>query len=265
MKIKAYFLFPEADEDFLRIGDNPQEYKNLIAEVALIKQQLKTHNNFELCYDSNNVNLFLAKAETLIDAVYLADCRTQLKTLFSNFCRNVSTTFLRKVDCLYVNWDISCTIVNANILLSEISESKLNEGRDKTILINISNAYATNRDSVHIIKDGIHYNDLPKMITVPVANNDIEFSEWYSTLTNTGFSLRNKNRFVATSYRWKKQSIYREISTGNFWYFDYFHKDNKMHYEVFNSVGINLGEANTDGVLDTKKAEDEKRIDNIIQ
>ena len=250
MKIKAYFLFPEADEDFLRIGDDPQSYKNLIAEVAAIKQQLRNHNHFELYYDSANVNLFLAKAETLIEDVYLADCRMQLQILFNNYCRDITTIFLRKPDCLYFNWNINCTIVNANNLLSEISESKLNEGRDKTVLINISNAFATNRDSVHVIKDAIHYNDLPKIITVPVANNDIEFIEWFSTLTNSGFSIRDKKRFKATSNRWEKQTIYLEISTGNFWYFDYFHKDNKIHYEVFNSIGINLGEANIEGVLD---------------
>lgn len=265
MKIKAYFLFPETDEDFIRIGDNPQSYKNLIDEVAVIKQQLKAHKDFELCYDSANVNLFLTKAESLIDEEYLADSRKQLQILFGGNCRNVSTTFLRKPDCIYVNWNINYTVTDAKRLISEAAEAKLHEAEDETILINISNAYVNNRDSVHVIKDAIHYTELPQLITVPVANNEIEFSEWHTTLASPEFSVRDKSRFQVTAFKWEKQSIYLEIATGNFWYYDYFHNENKMHYEVFNPTGIHLGEANTDGVLDTAKSSNAKRIDNIIQ
>lgn len=265
MKIKTYFLFPTTDEDFITIGDNPQSYRSLIEEVAVIKKQLKAHKDFELWYDSANVNLFLTKAESLIEKVYLTDCRTQLQILFNSFSRNISTTSMRKADCIYVNWNINYTIADANRLIAEASEAKLNEGQDKTILINISNAYVNNRDCIHVIKDAIHYNELPLLISVPVANNEIEFSEWHTTLASPEFSLRNKSKFQVTAFRWEKQSIYLEIATGNFWYYDYFHNENKRHYEVFNAVGVHIGEANTNGVLDTGKATNTKRIDQIIQ
>jgi hypothetical protein len=265
MKIKAYFLFPTTDNDFIRIGDNPQSYKSLVEEVAVIKQQLKAHKDFELCYDSENVNLFLTKAESLIEEKYLADCRTQLQILFNSFSRNVSSTVLRKADCIYVNWNINYSIADASRLIAEASEAKLNEGQDKTILINISNAYINSRDSVHVIKDAIHYNELPQLVSIPVANNEIEFSEWHITLTTPAFSLKDKTRFEATAHKWNKQKIYKDKNTGNYWYYDYFHNENKKHFEVFNSVGVHLGEANTEGVLDFGKATNEKRIDDIIQ
>ena len=265
MKIKAYFFFPETDDDFIRIGEDPQTYKKLIEEVDIIKQQLKAHRDFELCYDSANVELFLAKAESLIDGVYLADCRKQLKILFGPYSRNVSNTFQRKTDCIYMNWNINCAVNYANQIFSEASEAKLHEGTDKTILINIANAYTTTREYVHIIKDAIHYNELPLMITIPVANNEIEFSEWHLEFTTPGFSLKDRNIFHLTSFRWIKQSIYVETATGNYWYYDYFHRENKKHYEVFNQEGIHLGEANINGVLDLRKAKEKKRIDKIIQ
>jgi hypothetical protein len=131
--------------------------------------------------------------------------------------------------------------------------------------VNIADAYLNNRDAVHVIKDAIHQTDLPSLISIPFVNNEIEFSEWISTLTKGGFSLRNNLNFERTSLRWKKQRIFREIATGNLWYYDYFHKDNVEHYEVFGSDGRNLGIANLQGILDTSMAKDERRIDSIIK
>jgi hypothetical protein len=77
--------------------------------------------------------------------------------------------------------------------------------------------------------------------------------------------LKDRNIFHLTSFRWIKQSIYVETATRNYWYYDYFHRENKKHYEVFNQEGIHLGEANINGVLDLRKAKEKKRIDKIIQ
>ena len=265
MKIKAYFFFPETDDDFIRIGDDPETYKYLIEEVAVIKKQLKANKEFELWYDLNNVQLFLAKAESLIDGKYLAKCRTQLQTLFGNSSQNINNPFHRKNDCIYVNWNINLTFNYANPIFSEASEAKWHEGHDKTIIINISNAYITNRENVHVIIDAIHHKELPKFITIPIVNNEIEFSEWHIMVLNSGFSLKGNRHFSMTPFLWIKQHIYLENSTGNYWYYDYFHKDNKIHFEVFDPTGIHLGEANIAGILDSSKACNTKRIDHLIQ
>jgi hypothetical protein len=196
------------------------------------------------------VKSFLYKTEILVGGEYLANCRTQIYHLFGNNTRNVSTRFLRKADCIYVNWSFNCTVAIAKNLIAEVAEAKHQEGQDKTVLINISDAYETGRDNIHVIKDAIHYNELPWMIAVPIVNNEIEFSEWVSTLTSGGFSLRDKVRFERTAYRWKKQWIFREKATGRYWYYDYFHKDNIEHYEVFDGNRIFIGTSDTQGVLE---------------
>lgn len=265
MKVKAYFLFPDTDADFVRIGENAQAYTDLIKEVAIIKKQLKDHKNFELCFDSENVDTFLIKAEILVDENYLSECRTQLKHIFGNNTRNVSSTVLRKTDCIYIHWNINTATDIARKIIAEAAEAKLNEGTDKTVVINIADTYVNDRESIHIIKDAVHYNDLPILVSIPTVSNEIEFSQWFTSLSTPNFSLTDKTRFQATAFRWHKQKIYRETTTNYFWYYDFFHDTNKKHFEVFNAQGIHLGEASLEGVLDEKKADNQKRIDNVIQ
>jgi len=264
MKIKAYFLFPEVDDDFVTLGDDPQAYKDLISEIASIKQQLRKNIDFELYYNSLNTDLFLKKVESLIQDEYLADCRKQLNILFGNFSTNVNANVSTMTDCFYAFWCIDCIIMTADALTSEAAESKLKEGDYKTVVINLAEAYKTNRNCLFVIKDAIHYDHLPQLATIPIVKNDIEFSEWVSNQTNQNFSLRDRVLFLPTAFRWKKQAIFKKIDTGEFWYYDYFHKENKQHYEVFDSTGIHSGEANIEGVLDKSKADGDKRIDHII-
>jgi hypothetical protein len=264
MKIRAYILFPESEDAFIQIGDNADSYENLIKEILVVKNLLRSYRNFELCIDSANVDLFLNKAEQLVGGEYLANCRIQLERIFGNKVRNVNKAFLRKNDCIYVNWNINLEIEHSKVIIAEAAEAKINEGDDEIIFINIANAYLNNRDFLYIIKDAVQQNDLPSLISIRLANNEIEFSEWLSSLTNGGFSLRDKLRFEKTNHRWKKQWIFREISTGRYWYYDYFHKDNVQHFEVFDSDGRNLGVADLEGILDITKAKVERRIDDII-
>lgn len=264
MKIRAYILFPDSEDDFIKIGDDAESYENLIKEILVIKQQLRSCYNFELCIDSANVDLFLNKAEQLVGGKYLGNCRVQLERIFGNNVRDINKPSLRKNGCIYVNWNINLQIEHSKIIIAEAAEAKIEEGDDKIIFINIADAYLNDRDAIYVIKDAIHENDLPSLVSIPLGNNEIEFSEWVSSLANGGFSLRDKTRFEKTGFRWKKQWIFREIATGRYWYFDYFHKDNIQHFEVFDSDGRSVGISNVEGVLDTSKARDERRIDHII-
>ena len=267
MKIKAYFLFPDTDDDFVRIGQNVQSYTDLIGEVAVIKKQLKDQKDFELCYDSENVNAFLSKAEILVGGNYLSKCRTQLQHIFGNNTKNVSASILRKTDCQYFHWNISTVIDNTRIIIAEAAEAKQNEGTDKIVIINIAEAYTNNRENIHVIKDAVHYNELPILVSIPTVNNEIAFSQWVIALSTPNFSLVGNVNFQMTTFKWKKQKIYREKETSHYWYYDYFHDTNKKHFEVFNAQGIHLGEArSTDRrTLDTTKADNQKRIGHIIQ
>lgn len=52
-------------------------------------------------------------------------------------------------------------------------------------------------------------------------------------------------------------TVYKEKSTGYYWYLDNFHK---THYEVFDKTGKkHIGEANLDGKIDFSRADSKKQ------
>lgn len=77
------------------------------------------------------------------------------------------------------------------------------------------------------------------------------------------FSLEDKSLFQRTNsiYLPTKQRVYREIRTGNYWYFDAYHKN---HYEVFDSNDNHLGEASLDGIIDYTKADKSRSIKSLL-
>jgi DNA-directed RNA polymerase subunit F len=265
MRIAAYFIFPNKDEDFNALGNVPETYHKLINDVASVKKQLKNHKEFELCYDSENVNCFLEKIESLLNGIYLDNCKNIIRNLFSNHSKNVKTVSDCNLECTYVNWNFSkFEVTYADKIISEISEATLSKN-NKTILINIANAYPTDKDAIHVIKDAIHINDLPILISTQIASSTADFEEWYISVSSTGFSLRDIHKFNKTPWMWQKQSIYRCQKTGHLWYFDYFHKDNKKHYEVFDNRGNHLGEADENGELKDGTSSNNKSIKDIIK
>ena len=72
------------------------------------------------------------------------------------------------------------------------------------------------------------------------------------------------NEFERTNFLHAKMRIYKNLSSGDYWYYDYFHKDNKEHFEVFDSTGHHKGEANMNGVIDTTKRDSSKSIVSIL-
>jgi hypothetical protein len=69
--------------------------------------------------------------------------------------------------------------------------------------------------------------------------------------------LENEYRFARTQEMVHGQAVYKEIETNRWWYLDNLHKD---HYEVFDSKGHHLGEANLQGEIDSSKKTDGKKI-----
>ncbi len=84
------------------------------------------------------------------------------------------------------------------------------------------------------------------------------------TETDGHFSLIGNREFERTNYRWVHQTMFKKTSDNSYWYFDYFHRDNKIHYEVFNEDGDHLGEASAAGVLQPGTADRNKSIADIL-
>lgn len=72
------------------------------------------------------------------------------------------------------------------------------------------------------------------------------------------FDLHNTSLFRKTGNIAQGEPVYKELSTGNFIYFDNLHKN---HYEVFSPIGQHLGEMSLNGQLDRSTADNRKRLD----
>lgn len=86
----------------------------------------------------------------------------------------------------------------------------------------------------------------------------------YLPLELPPFSLSDISRFKKTNFHHNNEPIYKEIKTGYYWYNDYFHKNNKAHFEVFDAQGCHIGEASMKGDLDRGKADSTKSIKDSI-
>jgi hypothetical protein len=265
MKIYVYIYFPESDDELEKLGDDPQKFKEIIKVISVIKNKLREHREYELCYNSENVEEFLSKAEILINEEYLSNCRTQVEILFSRFCKNVNKIYLRKPDYAYLNWNIvDYSVSNVNVVLAEAAASVLSK-RNQTAILDLSKSLISLRENLHVIIDAIHDLDLPQLTSIPVLGSDVEFVEWLTSFSDPNFSIRDKTIFYPTQYRWVKQRIYKKISDGCLWYFDYFHESNSSHFEVFDDTGeTHLGEASMAGELNKQKADKDKKINHII-
>ena len=65
---------------------------------------------------------------------------------------------------------------------------------------------------------------------------------------------------MRTRFRYKARAIYRELDRPRFWYVDEGHPGPSAHLEVFSFSGEHLGEATVLGVLDTTKADQDKKL-----
>ncbi len=267
MKIKAYIHFPESDLAFQNLAGNPESYNEVVKELYAVKYKLKRNSTFEICYDSNNVSRFLAAAEGYIPDKYLGAIRNQIRTIIgtaSNY--NVSQPRLRVPHFTYANWSIDLQVEHSPFVVSESAEDSLKDSAtEKTICICLGNSINTQREELHIIKDAVHDNTLPKLINVNATSSDVGFVKWVTTLPVGKFSLKNNPNFEPLEKFWKKERIYKQVGTNQHWYFDFNHKDNKIHYEVFDNTGnTHLGEADENGNMKAGTQSNTKKISNIL-
>lgn len=131
---------------------------------------------------------------------------------------------------------------------------------DKTSFICVDNSFCTNNQLV-LFQDARHKADYPKEFVKIPCFNELEGVLGYLESHNVfSFSLDDSMRFKKVSGAKQVQgaNIYKEISTGRYWYKDMLHRN---HYEVFDKTGReHLGEADMNGILDSNKADKTKSI-----
>lgn len=266
MKVRAYLYLPDNDTAFELLQNSPNSYNEVLEQLFVIKRHLQKGNDFHIYYDLGNISAFLEKARDIIPDPHLMGVRGRLHHLLRNVSTDVNLPNLRHPQAIYANWDISVTVNVSPIVIAEAAESKLiDTANDQTICLCFDHNFSTRHDEIHVIKDLINGANLPTIIIINSVGSDVSFVRWLSTLPAGRFSLKANPDFQPLDRYWNKERIYRQISTGHHWYFDYYHKDNRVHYEVFDATGeTHLGEADENGALRQGTNSDSKKISNII-
>ncbi len=267
MKIKAYLYFPDTKVAFQNLNNDENCYTAIIDELLAIKAKLRTDKDFELCYDQANVRTFIDVADGLVDGVYFSKISKQLRGIIGTKSTDVNLPNLRDPQFVYANWSISgMSVISSPLVVAEAAEAAMQDtANEKTICICLGDSIKAEREELHVIKDAVHKDSFPALLNVTATNSDIGFVKWITTLPAGKFSLKDKNNYTPLEKYWKKERIYKHNTTGQYWYFDFYHRENKIHYEVFDSTGNNhLGEADVDGNLQANTASTTKKINNIL-
>lgn len=154
-------------------------------------------------------------------------------------------------------WDISnCMIYPEYDGLEHLIWRHLEQNEKFVCIDNRSHC----NNQIVLFQDAPQLKDYPKeFVKVPSFHQIEDLIEYALAEGVFSFTLNDPNRFEKYNGISPIQgaSVYKELSTGYYWYIDMLHKN---HYEVFDHTGNHLGEADLNGILDTTQKDTTKRI-----
>lgn len=269
-RLNIFLLFPELDEEILSLGENKDLYEDIPKQLTLIRKLIK-NTDYQFFYDANNVSAFCKKALLLTSGEhYLGKLNTQILAMLDKRATMVVNVSLPDYAHGCYQWDSGSASVESrnNHLFEYATEKFIEREGENTIIISLLYEDPWERGIMPMLKDAPNSPELPLLLRIPYFSPINTFIEWYrSKESNRTFSLHDMNRFERTTYIRKesKQRIYLEKGSSHYWYYDYYHKDNKEHYEVFDSCGNHIGEADMNGNLDESKRDNKKSIKGLFQ
>lgn len=258
-------LFPETPEEILEF-DEESKIRDICNWMQMVKSDLRrTKANYTFYYDSSNLKEFADQIKELHNSVYLDNALVQLRGMIGRDAVDVYTSRdLYSSDCTYRRWRLeNCDSKETSPILKVMAEKNGN-AQAETIILSFLMSDPCGRPFIPVIIDAWHIPALPQLSKVPyyypassfVADLDADFDQRPFTLSDG--TLFDKTNFI---YWPSGQQIYQHKETHDYWYYDFCHRDNKEHYEVFSSTTFKLiGEANMDGDVDYSKADDSKSI-----
>lgn len=245
MKTTAYIQLPGSHPD-------EQDLQNTLANLLENLRGL-SEQRVEVFYDGASVSALLNDVEEFEDYLESSDAHLSVRDMLLNRSEKWQDKRYQMSDCRYVLWDwhSGCQEMTGQTL-AELAERKLLK-HDVALLFFNMTGFGASRSFLPVFKDALHKINLPVFARIDQVFDLADLDYWLAKNQHPAvFDLRDPECFERTNYVWgpSKQRIYRELKTGYFWYFDRFHKDNKVHYEVFDPTGkTHLGEANADGHL----------------
>lgn len=262
MEASLFILLPEGDV-VLDIPQTKEALSSLFEPLLHVKEYAKANGiSLRIFFDQENIIRFKADAGQLLDnGTYLDKPVAILRSFVGNHSSDVNKKPLLDAECCYIRWDtITCT-TDADVAL--VVKSAF-ESPDAPCVLTLSPATPTDYYKVTLIKDRAYREGLPELKDIPLFFSAEGCIEWLSSLLEGHFSLIGNNAFIPTTYHWNNQRIFEKEVDGTYWYFDFYHRENKIHYEVFNHEGGHLGEATEEGLLLPGTVDNNKTIRHIL-
>ncbi len=262
--LNIFLLFPETSDEIVDLGEDIEQYRNISRSIKIIKQQLYG-TDYCFLYDSDNIQTFIRQAQILLAGYLLDKVIHKIRILISSKSQDIRVTCPYRVDHQYHVWDIhTCQAALSSDIIKASAEKIHRSEICAVFLLTKRNPFG--RNVIPVVIDALHAPQ-PELSIVPVAETVSDCVGWIRHIEqNRGFSLRNTLQFSPTNmiYGASKQRIYKNLSDGSFWYYDYFHRENHEHYEVFDVHGNHVGEADMTGRVDTRKCDKTKRISGLL-
>ena len=262
-------LFPETQEEILEF-DEESKIRDICNWMHMVKSDLRrTKANYTCYYDSTNLKEFADQIKELYKSLYLDNAIVQLREMIGRNAVDVNNNRdLYSSDCIYRRWRLeNCDSQEIHSVLKVMAEKNRSK-KAETIILSFLMSDSYGRSFVPVIKDAWHIASLPLLSNIPYYHPAPSFlEELDADFDQRPFVLSDKTLFDRTNYTYwpSNQRIYQNKETHDYWYYDFFHRENKEHYEVFSSTTYKLlGEANMNGEVDYSKADDNKSIEKYI-
>lgn len=263
MKKASFFILLPNGNEVYDMNLDKETLSEMMTPLMQVKNYASAHDiRLRIYYDIDNITTFMKDAEGIVDdGTYLKRPSSVLRSFISSQSTDVQKKMLLEAECCYIRWDslTFISIPDVPLIVKSAYESP-----EATCVFSLSPNVPTDYCIVSIIKDRHYREGLPELKNIPLFYSDIACIEWMSSLLDGHFSLLGNKDFEPTHYRWIKQRIYRKRSDGNYWYFDFFHRENRIHYEVFDEAGNHIGEASENGEMILDSRDENKSISQIL-
>ncbi|MDX2303100.1 MAG: hypothetical protein NW226_09880 [Microscillaceae bacterium] len=154
---------------------------------------------------------------------------------------------------LYLHWNAKengLRIENfVNTSIAEISERILQYPEENYLLINFAASRFQEKKYIQIIKSDA-WDNLLHIVQIDCIENHQDFETWFEQNHQLDSLFEDKHRFEKTKRKVQGRSVFKEIRTGYYWYYDNFHRDfeskdlkKPVEIEVFDSQGNHVGVA----------------------
>lgn len=172
---------------------------------------------------------------------------------------------------LYLHWNAKesgLRIENfVNTSIAEISERILQYPEENYLLINFAASRFQEKKYIQIIKSDA-WDNLLHIVQIDCIENHQDFETWFEQNYQLDSLFEDKQRFEKTKLKVQGRSVFKEIRTGYYWYYDNFHRDfesknlkKPVEIEVFDSQGNHLGVADLKGDIDFESQKPGRKID----